>query len=136
MTRTLDELAAALRAVRSSFHTGPVVRTVRLARQFGLPVAPDTWGQLARRLGCALPPLAGDRAWGWGFPHGWQTVRDLAEYVAGQKSGWEPPGACSEADWREAQVFAGVRAQLVEALNLDPDEVTRQARLMADLRVE
>jgi hypothetical protein len=133
VTRALDEVADALQRIRSSFPTGLLVRSVRLAHQFGLPVTPGRWHDLAERLRCELPPLEGAPAWGWGFPHGWRTVRDLAEHVACQRPGCEPPGACSEAEWVEAQIFVRVREVLVDALNVDPGDVTREARLLADL---
>jgi hypothetical protein len=62
-----------------------------------------------------------------------QTIADLAAYVAVAHPGWHVPDSCWEAHWREAQVFAGVRACLVEAANVDPDEVVRPARLQQDL---
>ena len=131
--RALDEVAEALGGVRSSFHTGLIVRSVRLADQFGLPVTPTPWLRLGHRLDCALPPLEWQRSGVWQFPPGWETVRDLADHVATQRPGCEPPATCTEGDWREAQIFVRVRGALVDALNVDPDQVVRSARLREDL---
>ena len=61
---------------------------------------------------------------------------DLAAHVGRCRPDWEPPGAATPAAWRDARVFAGVRAVLIESGNLDPADVTRPARLMADLWLE
>jgi hypothetical protein len=72
----------------------------------------------------------------WSFPRGWTTVWDLADYLAERRPGWGAPTGRELPDWREAQIFVCVRACLVEALNVSPEEVVRSARLMADLGVE
>jgi len=133
MVRALDDVAAALGLVRSSFHAGLIVRSIRLADQFGLPVTSHHWKHLGRRLGCDLPPLEPERPGVWRFPYGWETVRDLADHVASERPGCEPPATCTEGDWREAQVFVRVRQVLVDALNVDNEAVVRSARLVADL---
>jgi hypothetical protein len=56
----------------------------------------------------------------------------VAAYLV-ERTGWQPPPGATAADWREAQIFIGVRDCLVEALNVDLEEVVRPARLIADL---
>jgi hypothetical protein len=135
VTRILDELAEALHGAEGSPVPRRVVSSVELWRQFRLPITPARWRAVSARLGLPLPPLLRQCGNLWTFPEGWTTVFDLAEYIARHWPEWTAPDPCKEADWREAQVFAGVRACLMEACNLDADEVVRPARLMADLRM-
>jgi hypothetical protein len=132
MRRVLDELAEALSAIQG----GPsrrIAASVELRQQFGLPITPSCWRALEQQLNCPLPPLQRRTDGLWSYPRGWRTVWDLADYLAERRQGWQPPRGRTESDWREAQVFVGVRACLVEALNVDREEVVRTARLMADL---
>ena len=136
MKQTLDELAEALHAAQGQPVPRRVVGLLELRQQFGLPITPTRWAELGRRLPCALPPLERRPDGLWSFPRGWRTVGDLAAYISERSPGWLAPHRTSAAEWREAQVFAGVRACLVEALNVSPEEVVRGARLTADLGAE
>lgn len=133
--RVLDELADAFHAGRGERVPRPVVTSVGLEEQFGYPVTAARWAAVERRLGCPLPQLAFDQGHWW-LPQGFDTVWDLAAHVARSRPDWEAPREQTPAAWREAQVFAGVRAVLVDAGNVEPVEVVRPARLMADLRLE
>jgi hypothetical protein len=109
-TRALDEIAEA----------------VRLARRRGrcpAPVRPSV--ALHDHLD---PPWAADP--------GWRTVWDVADHLAAARPDLAPPAERTEAEWVEAQVFVRVRAALADALDLDPGQVTRSARLQADLGAE
>jgi hypothetical protein len=133
--RVLDELAEAFHVIRGSWQPRRVVPSLDLALHFtapfSFPLSPVTWRQLGEELGCPLPPLAW-RDERWALPDGWSSVIDLALFVA-QRRDWLPPAGYSVTAWVEAQVFAGVRSVLVEALNVHKEEVVRPARLMADL---
>jgi hypothetical protein len=61
---------------------------------------------------------------------------ELSKIILRQHSEWVLPSPLQEATWREAQVFAGVRAVLVDALNVDPEEAVRTATLQGDLGAE
>jgi hypothetical protein len=136
MTRVLDELAEALAAVEEMRGPRRVVSYVELWQQFRLPITPSRWAALARELACPLPPLVRRSDGLWAFPRGWTTVWDVAGHLAATCPRWEPPRHREAVDWQEAQVFVGVRACLVEALNVAPEQVVRPARLMADLGAE
>jgi hypothetical protein len=136
MKRLLDELAQALSTAQSSPLPRRIASSVALRQQFGLPITPSRWVALEQQLGCPLPALERRTAGLWAFPRGWTTVWDVAAYLAEHRTGWQPPECREVADWREAQVFVGVRICLVEALNVSPEEVVRTARLMADLGAE
>jgi hypothetical protein len=136
MKRVLDELADGLHAMRPTGLPRVIIDRVELGRQFKLPITPRAWHTLAGRLACILPSLQSRRSGLWSFPNRCNTVWDLARFVADQHTDWETPPRMSVSDWREAQVFAGVRACLVDALNVDSEEVVRSARLQADLGAE
>jgi hypothetical protein len=109
---------------------------VALPDQFHRPITPRLWAVLEKALACPLPPLECSSG-GLSFPHGWTTVWDVAAYLAEQRPGWEAPSSGEGVDnWREAQVFAGVRGCLIEALNVPVEAVVRSARLTADLGAE
>ncbi len=127
--RVLDELAAAFHALGGKWGQRHVQSSLDLSAQFSL--SPDAWRRLGKAVGCVLPPLVRHDEQ-WVFPDGWSSVHQLALYVA-QRRDWLPPADYSVAEWREAQVFAGVRDVLMEALNVDREQVVRKARLMADL---
>jgi len=136
MRRVLDELADVLSTAQGALVPRRISTSVELRHQFGLPITPARWAVLERQLSCALPPLERRIDGLWAFPNGWQTIWDLAAYLVESQRGWLAPRSRSVADWREAQVFVGVRACLVEALNMDPEQVVRPARLMADLGMD
>jgi hypothetical protein len=136
MPRILDELADAIEIVRGHQVPRRIVSSVDLCQQFGVPITPALWSSLGRELACPLPPLEKREDESWSFPQGWATVWDLADHIAGCRPGLEPPQGRTEKDWREAQIFVGVSACLVEALNVDPEQVVRSARLMGDLGAE
>ena len=84
---------------------------------------------------CSLPPLE----WDQGLarpPRNWSTIWDLAAYLRLRFPDWQSPVLQTLEEWREAQIFAGVRAVLVEVGNLNPDQVVRDSRLQADLGLE
>jgi acyl carrier protein len=132
--RVLDEMADAFHRIRVRGGCGrrEVISSDRLEDQFGSPVAPEHWASLERRLDCLLPPLEFDQGPGW-LPRGLITVWDLAAYISAHGPFWAAPRELTTSAWREAQIFAGVREVLVEAGNLDPEQITRPARLVADL---
>jgi hypothetical protein len=136
MALPLDELAEALHATNGSPCPRRVTASVELRQQFGLPITPTRWQALEQQLSIPLPPLERQPGRLWAFPNGWTTILDLAGYLAEQRPAGRVPAGCTPADWQEAQVFAGVRACLVESGNLDAEEVVRSARLMADLGLE
>lgn len=127
--RVLDEIAQAVEQARG--RRWRPARTVALADLFPGAVDEPLWRALARRLRCELPPL-----WRGRLPPGIETVWDLADWVAWQRPGLEPPTERTADAWAEAQVFIVVRETLVEALNVEPREVVRSARLMYDLGAE
>jgi hypothetical protein len=136
MPRVLDELAEAFHRGRGGPVPRVVVTSTALADQFGGPVTPARWVALRRRLWCLLPPLEGSAKTGWSVPAECATVWDLADHVAADRPEWQPPAERTARAWREAQIFIGVRAVLVEAGNLDPEKIERPARLTDDLRLE
>jgi hypothetical protein len=133
--RVLDELADAFQAARGRWRRRNVISSDRLQDQLDGPINADEWAAMERHLSLSLPPLQFDQGHWW-LPNGLTTVWDVAASIAARRPDWEPPGECSASVWREAQVFAGVRSVLVEAGNLDHEQVTRQARLGADLGLE
>jgi hypothetical protein len=133
--RVLDELANAFQAARENRLPRPILSSVRLEDQLGPFLRPVGWNAVQRYLGCLLPPLEFDQGHWW-LPAGLVTIWDLAEYVARSRPEWEPPLVTSPAAWLEAQVFAGVRDVLAYAGNIDPEEISRPARLGADLGLE
>ena len=64
----------------------------------------------------------------WLLPEGYETIWDLVEVAADMHPDWEPPEERTVAAWRNAQVFAGVRDVMVDALAVEPQDVTRQTR--------
>ncbi|HEX4608969.1 MAG TPA: hypothetical protein VH092_12250 [Urbifossiella sp.] len=133
--RVLDELADALQTARGWRLPRPVRASVRLEEVLGTLVTGDRWAAAAKRLGCPFPPVTFDQGH-WLLPDGLETVWDLADHVARHHPDWAPPAARSPEEWREAQILAGVREVLVDAGNLDPDEITRPSRLRKDLNLE
>lgn len=133
--RVLDELADAFHAGRGGCTPRPILSSIGLAEQLGFRITPAMWCAVEHRLGCQLPPLEFNQGH-WFQPAGLATVWDMAAWVARSRPDLEPPVVANSDVWQEAQLFAGVRAVLVETGNLDPTEVTRPARLMADLGLE
>jgi hypothetical protein len=133
--RVLDEVADAVHLARGERCPRPVRAGERLDDLIGGAATDRRWAAAARHLGCPLPPVRFDQGH-WFLPTGFETVWDVVDHVARHRRDWEPPAERTAAAWREAQVFAGVRSVLVDAGNLEPAEVTRGARLRADLRLE
>lgn len=129
--RALDEVADAIRIARGG-RTAPVLSAVGIEEVFGGPVTPRQWSAMQKHLGCPLPPMEFDQGH-WFRLDDFATIWDLVGYVARHHPDWELPAETTVAAWREAQVFAGVRVELVGAGNLDPKDVVREARLMRDL---
>src|SRR5262245_58017720 len=127
MSRVLDELATAFHTAQGSHLPWRVVGSLELGQQLRQPITPAQWTKLQRRIPCPLPPLERDVSGQWSFPCGWVTVVDLATHVAHLWPSWHLPTKVSVEDWRNAQVFAGVRSCLVECLNVDPEQVVREA---------
>jgi hypothetical protein len=136
MTRVLDELAQALHVVQRPQQRRVIVASLELHSQFEEPITPRIWHALAAQLVCFLPPLKRFADGQWTLPNRCDTVQDLAEIIADHHLEWDLPWRIRMADWTEAQVFAGVKATLVEALNLEPAEVFRSATLQGDLLAE
>ena len=57
----------------------------------------------------------------------------VVDHVARHHFDWDLPAEQTPATWREAQIFAGVSNEFVEAINLDPTVVVRSDRLGPDL---
>lgn len=134
--RVLDEIAEALWILHGRPQPQPIVDSVALEDQFPTGLDDDMWCWLQLRLEVVLPPLefVGDEV--CYFPEGMQTIWDLANYVVWYRPDWEPPREFTFVAWREAQVFAGVRNILCDALSVKADDVVRSARLMGDLGAE
>lgn len=60
----------------------------------------------------------------------------MVDWVADAYPELERPAARTEAAWHNAQVFAGVKVTLADALAVDPEKVTRRARLKRDLGMD
>ena len=86
-----------------------------------------------------LPPserfIAGAGDLGFPVPIVFAWAAALSEFVAAHHPDWERPAERTQGAWRNAQVFAGVRSVLVDAGNLDPNDVVRPARLVPDLKL-
>lgn len=132
--RVLDEVATAIRLARGSGRL-PILTPFGLEWQADQPLTPREWSVIQKHLGCDLPPLEFVQGH-WFLPDGFATIWDLADCVACAHPEWESPAERTEGAWREAQIFAGVRIVLVEALNVDFHQVTRGARLKRDLGAE
>jgi hypothetical protein len=129
--RVLDEVAEAIRRARGSRQRS-VLAPFGLEQQFGYPITAREWTAIERHLACPLPPVEFTQGH-WFLPDGFETIWDLVDHAARWHPEWEPPADRTEAAWREAQIFAGVRVVVAEALAVEPKAVTRQARLKADL---
>jgi hypothetical protein len=129
--RVLDEVADAVRIARGGI-AHPVRSSVLLADLFDGPVTWRHYAAMQKHLGCPL--LEFDQ--GHRFEvEDFVTVWELVAYVAVHHPDWELPSERTTAAWRNAQIFAGVRSVLVDAGNLDPKEVVREARLVPDLNL-
>ena len=136
MKRILDEIAEAIDASKRPWRPRVLVETTDLCQQFSTPITPLLWHGIGARLRCILPPLKQRPDGRWIFPNHCRTVWELARVVARQHPDWEIPPSSQIEHWREAQVFVGVRACLVETLNVDAKEVVRSATLQGDLGAE
>jgi hypothetical protein len=121
-------LAAALHRLRGKPRPRRIVNSLKLLSQFPGDFSPRDWNRLAQELGIPLPPLERGQ-----FPHAWQTVWDLALYVAERRPDWEFTSELSVRDWREAQIFAGVRDCLIDATGYPPAKIHREASFVNDL---
>lgn len=124
----LDTLAAALHQVRGRPRPRRIVNSIKLRVQFPGDFTHRDWQRLQDELDVLLPPLEGMM-----FPHCWETVFDLADFVASKRPELSPPQERTLTAWRNAQVFAGVRDCIVEQLNFKPEEVWREASFVKDL---
>jgi hypothetical protein len=129
--RVLDEVADAIRIARGGI-AHPIRSSVVLEDLFGGPVATGQYAAMQKHLGCPL--LEFDQGH-WFAITDFLTVWELVAYIAVHHPDWELPRAPTVAAWRNAQVFAGVRAVLMDAGNLDPNEVVREARFVRDLNL-
>lgn len=132
--RALDEVAEAVRRARGG-RSVPVRSAFGLEEVLGGPPNPHQWAIFKQHLSRELPPLRFDQGH-WFLPDGFATIWDLADVAARSNPGWEVPAIRTEAVWRDAQLFAGVRTERAGALSLAPEQVTRTARLKADLGAE
>ena len=124
----LDTLAAALHQVRGRPRPRRIVNSIKLRVQFPGDFTERDWQRLQNELDVLLPPLAAMM-----FPHAWETVFELADFVASKRPELLPPTERTLTAWRKAQVFAGVRDCIVEQLNVKPEEVRREASFVKDL---
>jgi hypothetical protein len=126
--RVLDEIAAAF----WTFGRFPrVVSSLELADNFPR-LTPGIWDRFAAEWDCPLPQLEPTDE-GWTFPAECETVESLARHVARFRCDWMPPASVTVHDWREAQIFAGVRKVTVECLCVPKEAVVREARFVEDL---
>lgn len=132
--RVLDEVAVAIRLARGSGRL-PILTPFALERQAEQPLTPREWSVIQKHLACDLPPLQFVQGH-WFLPDGFDTIWDLVDRAARAHPSWELPTERTEAAWREAQLFAGLRITLVDALDVRPEAVVRSARIMADLGLE
>jgi len=132
--RILDEVAEAIHLARGERLPRPVRAGERLEDLIGGALTDRRWAAAARHLGCPLPPVTFDQGH-WFLPAGFETVWDVVDHVARHRPDWVAPSERMETAWREAQVFAGVRAALVAGANLLPEEISRPARIRADLYI-
>ena len=126
--RVLDEVAEAIQRARGRLPR-PVLSTFGLEEQFGHPITAREWGAIQKYLACPLPPVEFVQGH-WFLPDGFATIWDLVDHAADAHPDWEPPGDHTEDAWRNAQVFAGVRAAVADACGVSPGEVTREARFV------
>ena len=127
--RVLDEVAAAINLARAQPAPRPVISAFGLEDQFAYTLHPHGWAAIQSHLGCQLPPLVFTQGH-WFFPEGFATIWDLVEVAADAHPDWDPPEVRSVAAWRNAQIFAGVRDVMVEALGVESEEVTRDLRFI------
>jgi hypothetical protein len=132
--RVLDEVADAIQIARNR-RPQPVLLSVKLEDQFGGPVMATHWARMQRQLGCRLPPMTLDQGHWW-LLDDLLTIWDLCKYVASHHPEWELPVEETPAAWKNAQIFAVVRRELVDCCNLYPRDVVRTARLQKDLHME
>jgi hypothetical protein len=125
--RVLDEVADAIRIARGC--SLPVRTSVALADVFPEGITAGQWWAMEKHLDCPLPPLRheGGR---WYRTDDFASVWDLVEYVARHHPDWELPAELTSAAWRNAQVFAGVRAVVTDSFGISAEEVTRQTRFI------
>lgn len=130
--RVLDEVADAIQKARNR-RPHPVLLSVKLEDQFdGTAIIAVRWKSLQRRLDCRLPPMDFDQGH-WFLPDGLVTIWDLCKCVALSHPDWELPPEETPAAWKNAQIFAVVRRELVDVCNLEPKVIVRSARPMSDL---
>ncbi len=129
--RALDTLAAALHQVRGRPRPRRIVNSIKLRVQFPGDFTNHDWLRLQEELDVLLPPLEAMT-----FPHAWETVFDLADFVASKRTELSSPMERTLTAWRNAQVFAGVRDCIVEQLNFKPEEVWREASFVKDLHCD
>lgn len=132
--RVLDEVAIAIRRARGSGRR-PILTPFGLEQQADSPFTPREWAVIQKHLACDVPPLQFAQGH-WFLPDGFATIWDLVDCAARFRPDWETPAERTEAAWREAQIFAGVKIELVDALSIDAKLVTRKARLKRDLGAE
>lgn len=109
--RVLDEVADAIRIARGG-RTVPVHTSVVLCEILGDAITPTQWSAIQRHLGCELPPLVLDQGH-WFRTDGFQTVWDLADFVARCRPEWEAVTDSTVAAWQNAQIFAGYALRLL-----------------------
>jgi hypothetical protein len=125
----LDEVADAVRVARGG-RTHPIRLAVGLEDLFGGPLTSRQWKMLADHLACPLAEF--DQ--GHYFPIGnFATVWDLVDHVARHRPDWELPAERTPAAWKNAQIFAGVRAVLTADFAIPAGAITRTSRLGPDL---
>jgi hypothetical protein len=126
--RALDEVAEAIRRAHGRRRRPAVVSGFGLEEHFDGAVAPEEWNAIREHLACPLPPLEFFQGY-WFLPAGFKTIWDLVEHALDAHPELEPPTARTVAAWREAQIFAGVKIVMIEALGVDPEAVVRSARI-------
>src|SRR5262245_45743157 len=127
--RVLDEVAEAIRRAHGRRYRPAVVSSFSLEQHFGGTLAPEEWAVVQKHLACGLPPLE-FAAGHWFLPTGLTTSGGDGERGLDADSDWRPPTARTVAAWREAQVFAGVKIVMVDALGVEPEAVVRSARIV------
>src|SRR5262249_15872029 len=127
--RALDEVAEAIRRAHGHRWRLAVLASFLLEDHFGGTLVPEEWAIVQDHLACSLPPLNFVQGH-WFLPDGFTPSWDLGEPPLDAPPRREPPTARTVETWREAQIFAGVKIVMIDALDVDPEAVVRSARII------
>ncbi len=126
--RALDEIAVAVREVGASRFLQ--IRPEQHLAQLLAPLTPARWAEFQSALGIRLRDLEGTPP---KPPAGQSTVWEVARVMARTLGECQPPEFQTVDEWRDAQVFVGVRRILADSICWDETDILRQHRLGEDL---